>query len=87
MRYALRNCYLPLITGLGINLGFIFNGNVLVEQLFAYPGIGYLFVTAVQQLDYNTIQGIVALAIFGVLTANLILDLLLPVLDPRVKYN
>lgn len=86
-RYALRNCYLPQITGLGITLGSIFNGNVLVEQLFAYPGVGNLFVTAIQQLDFNTIQGIVAMAIFGVLTANLILDLLLPVFDPRVKYN
>lgn len=87
MRYALRNCYLPQITGLGITLGAIFNGNVLVEQLFNYPGVGNLFVTAIQQLDFNTIQGIVALAIFGVLTANLILDLLLPVLDPRIKYQ
>lgn len=86
-RYALRNCYLPQITGLGITLGSIFNGNVLVEQLFAYPGVGYLFVQATQQLDYNTIQGIVSLAIFGVLTANFILDLLLPALDPRIKYN
>lgn len=87
MRYALRNCYLPQITGLGITLGAIFNGNVLVEQLFNYPGVGNLFVTAIQQLDFNTIQGIVALAIFGVLTANLILDLLLPMLDPRIKYH
>jgi peptide/nickel transport system permease protein len=87
MRYALRNCYLPQITGLGITLGSIFNGNVLVEQLFAYPGVGNLFVMATQQLDYNTIQGIVSLAIFGVLTANLLLDLLLPALDPRIKYN
>ncbi len=86
-RYALRNCYLPQITGLGITLGSIFNGNVLVEQLFAYPGVGYLFVQATQQLDYNTIQGIVSLAIFGVLTANFILDLFLPALDPRIKYN
>jgi peptide/nickel transport system permease protein len=44
-------------------------------------------VLAIKQLDYNTVQGIVALAIFGVLTANLILDLLLPALDPRVKYT
>lgn len=86
-RYALRNCFLPQITGLGITLGTIFNGNVLVEQLFAYPGIGNLFVSSIEQLDYNTIQGIVAMTIFGVLTANLILDLLLPALDPRVKYH
>lgn len=85
-QYALRNCYLPQVTGFGISLGFIFNGNVLVEQVFRYPGVGNLLVQAIGVLDYDTIQGIVALAIFGVLTANLIIDLLLPVLDPRVKY-
>jgi peptide/nickel transport system permease protein len=85
-QYALRNCYLPQVTAFGISLGFIFNGNVLVEQLFNYPGIGNLFVQALQVLDYDTIQGIVALVIFAVLTANLALDLMLPALDPRVKF-
>ncbi len=85
-QYALRNCYLPQVTAFGISLGFIFNGNVLVEQLFNYPGIGNLFVQAIGVLDYDTIQGIVALVIFAVLTANLVIDLLLPALDPRVKY-
>jgi peptide/nickel transport system permease protein len=85
-RYALRNCYLPQVTAFGISLGFIFNGNVLVEQLFNYPGVGQQLVHAIQILDFNTIMGVTALAIFGVLTANLILDLLLPTLDPRVKY-
>jgi peptide/nickel transport system permease protein len=85
-QYALRNCYLPQVTAFGISLGFIFNGNVLVEQLFNYPGIGNLFVQAIGVLDYDTIQGIVALIIFAVLTANLVIDLLLPALDPRVKY-
>lgn len=86
VHYALRNCYLPQVTAFGISLGFIFNGNVLVEQLFKYPGVGNLLVQALGILDYNTIQGIVTLTIFAVLTANLIIDLLLPVLDPRVKY-
>lgn len=85
-QYALRNCYLPQVTAFGISLGFIFNGNVLVEQLFNYPGIGNLFVQAIGVLDYDTIQGIVALVIFAVLSANLAIDLLLPALDPRVKY-
>jgi peptide/nickel transport system permease protein len=85
-QYALRNCYLPQVTAFGISLGFIFNGNVLVEQLFNYPGIGHLFIQAIGVLDYDTIQGIVALVIFAVLTANLAIDLLLPALDPRVKY-
>jgi peptide/nickel transport system permease protein len=85
-QYALRNCYLPQVTAFGISLGFIFNGNVLVEQVFNYPGVGNLLIQALSVLDYDTIQGIVALAIFAVLTANLALDLILPVLDPRVKY-
>ena len=84
--YALRNCYLPQITAFGISLGFIFNGNVLVEQLFNYPGLGTTLVTAIQQLDFNTIIGVTDMAIFSVLTAVLLLDLLLPLLDPRVKY-
>jgi peptide/nickel transport system permease protein len=85
-RYALRNCYLPQVTAFGISLGFIFNGNVLVEQLFNYPGLGATLVQAIGILDFNTVMGITNLAIFAVLTANLILDLLLPLLDPRVKY-
>nr|WP_239062154.1 ABC transporter permease [Streptomyces sp. SID13031] len=85
-RYALRNCYLPQVTAFGISLGFIFNGNVLVEQLFNYPGLGTTLVTAIQQLDFNTILGVTDMAIFTVLTAVLLLDLLLPLLDPRVKY-
>lgn len=85
-QYALRNCYLPQVTAFGISLGFIFNGNVIVEQLFNYPGIGNLFIQAIGVLDYDTIQGIIALVIFAVLTANLVIDLLLPALDPRVKY-
>ncbi|MEU0093276.1 ABC transporter permease [Kribbella sp. NPDC006257] len=85
-RYALRNCYLPQVTAFGISLGFIFNGNVLVEQLFNYPGLGTTLVTAIQQLDFNTILGVTDMAIFSVLSAVLLLDLLLPLLDPRVKY-
>jgi peptide/nickel transport system permease protein len=85
-RYALRNCYLPQVTAFGISLGFIFNGNVLVEQLFNYPGLGTTLVSAIQQLDFNTILGVTDMAIFSVLSAVFLLDLLLPLLDPRVKY-
>ena len=85
-QYALRNCYLPQVTAFGISLGAIFNGNVLVETLFNYPGLGNLLVQAIGVLDFNTIQGIIAMVIFVVLFANLIVDLILPLLDPRVKY-
>lgn len=85
LSYALRNAMLPQVTGLAISLGFIVNGTVLVETLFNYPGIGSLLSRAVGLLDYNTIQAIVLMSIFSVLAANLLLDLALPLVDPRVK--
>lgn len=84
-RYALRNALLPQLTGLAISLGFIMNGAFLVEYIFTYPGIGTLFINAIGILDYNTVQGIVLISIVAVLTANLLLDLLLPLVDPRIR--
>ncbi|TAK25583.1 MAG: ABC transporter permease [Chloroflexota bacterium] len=85
-QYALRNCYLPQVTAFGISLGGIFNGNVLVEGLFNYPGLGALLIQAIGILDFNTIQGIITMTVVVVLVANLIIDMILPLLDPRVKY-
>jgi peptide/nickel transport system permease protein len=84
--YVLRNAWLPQIASLGIILGGVVNGNVLVERLFRYPGVGNLLVDSVGIKDVNTAQAVVTLFIFMVLTANLIIDLLLPIFDPRVKY-
>jgi peptide/nickel transport system permease protein len=86
LRYALRNVYMPQVTALAIQLGFIFNGAILIENVFNYPGVGTLLVTAIRILDFNTVQGIISMSIVGVLTANFIVDLILPLLDPRVKY-
>ncbi|NHV06510.1 MAG: ABC transporter permease [Thaumarchaeota archaeon] len=86
-RYLFRNALLPQITGLAIALGSIVNGAYLVEYVFNYPGMGYLFVTALGRLDYNTIQGCVMLTIFTVLTAILLIDITYPLLDPRIRYG
>ncbi|MEM2434841.1 MAG: ABC transporter permease subunit, partial [Nitrososphaerota archaeon] len=59
-------------------------GAFLVEWIFVYPGIGALFVNAIGLLDFNVIQGIIMLTMFTVLTANLIMDLIYPLIDPRV---
>lgn len=83
--YVLRNALLPQVTALAISLGFIVNGALLIETLFNYPGLGSLLVRAIAILDYNTIQGIVLISIVSVLTANLLLDLLLPLIDPRIR--
>jgi len=84
-RYILRNALLPQATGLAMSLGFIVNGSYLVEWIFQYPGIGGLLQFAINILDYNTIQGIVLMSIFTVLTANLIIDLTYPLIDPRIR--
>ncbi|MEM3427785.1 MAG: ABC transporter permease [Thermoproteota archaeon] len=86
-RYLLRNALLPQVTGLAIALGSIVNGAYLVEYIFNYPGMGRLFITALSMLDYNTIQGCVMLTIFTVLTAILILDMIYPLIDPRIRYE
>lgn len=86
-KYAMPNCYLPQITGLLISFGFIFNGNILLEQLFNYPGIGRTLITAINQLDLNTVLGVTNLSIFVVVTAVFVVDLILPILDPRIKYS
>jgi len=84
-RYVLRNAMLPQVTGLALSLGFVMNGFYLVEIIFNYPGIGTLFLTSIGLLDYNTVQGVVLITIVVVLTATLLIDLLLPLVDPRVR--
>ncbi len=82
--YVLRNAMLPQVTGLAISLGFILNGAILVETIFQYPGMGYVLTNSISSLDYNTVQGIMLMSIALVMTATLLLDLLMPLLDPRV---
>jgi peptide/nickel transport system permease protein len=86
-RYILRNILLPQVTGLGMSLGFTLGGQIVIETIFFYPGIGYLFSSAIGALDYNVINGILIIMITVVLTINLIVDLISPILDPRVRYG
>ncbi len=83
--YAFRNALLPQVTALGISLGFSLNGAVVIEAIFLLPGLGGLFVQAMGVRDFNLMQGIVLLTIVAVLTLGLIVDLILPWLDPRIR--
>jgi len=86
-RYVLRNSIIPQVVALGIMLGFTVSGALMVEMVFNYPGMGTLFKLAMESLDYNTLQGIILMTIFVVLTLNFLIDLLLPLFDPRVRYG
>lgn len=83
--YAARNALLPSVTAFGMALGFILSGQILVETIFGYPGLGYLLVKSVNNLDYPLMQGLFLMITFAVLAANLIVDILYTRLDPRVR--
>jgi peptide/nickel transport system permease protein len=85
VRYALRNALLPQATGLALTMGAMMNGQLLIEMMFVYPGLGQVMSRAVQIFDYNTMMGVIIFSIISVMTASLLVDLLLPVLDPRVR--
>jgi len=84
-RYVLPNALLPQITFLALQLGLMFNGAIITEIVFAYPGVGSLIYTAILQGDYNLLMGTVSISIFAVATATLVVDLLYPLIDPRIR--
>jgi peptide/nickel transport system permease protein len=83
--YAARNALLPQLQGFGLALGFVVSGAIIMEIVFSYPGIGLLLLSAVTSNDYPLMQAIFLVITFAVLLANLIVDLLLVVFDPRVR--
>src|SRR5688572_24290702 len=85
--YGLRNALLPQITQLAIALGSILSGAVLVEAMFSYPGLGGLLFGAIAGKDYFVIQGIVLMLIIALALALLIVDLVYPLIDPRIRYQ
>jgi len=85
--YVMRNSLLPQVTDLALALGALFEGALITEFVFSYPGIGYRLYTAILQSDFNMILGVTFFSIVGIATAALFVDLLYPLLDPRVRYR
>jgi peptide/nickel transport system permease protein len=85
--YGVRNAILPQVTALALSLGVVAGGSVIVEYIFTYPGMGYLLYDGIVNGDYTLIQGVVYYLIVGVALAVLIIDLLYPLLDPRITYQ
>ncbi|MCX7682801.1 MAG: ABC transporter permease [Anaerolineae bacterium] len=85
-KYVIRNAILPQITGLALSFGQIFSGALITEIVYSYPGVGSLLYNAVVTGDYNLIMGITALSIVAITTAILIVDLLYPLFDPRIRH-
>jgi len=86
LRYSIRNALLPQLTALALALGNIISGAVLVEVIFQYPGVGSLLYQAIRASDFYMIQGLVFIIIVAIGIATLILDVIYPILDPRITY-
>jgi peptide/nickel transport system permease protein len=83
--YVMRNALVPQVTGLAIVLGSIFNGAIITEVVFGYPGLGRLLVSGVERGDYSLVLGVTTVSIITVSAAVFLIDLIYPLLDPRIQ--
>lgn len=84
-RHALPNALIPVVTLAGVEFGYLLGGAVIVEQIFALPGLGRLVLDAIGQRDYALVQGTVIFIAFNFLVVNLLVDLAYAALDPRIR--
>jgi len=87
LRHALKNALIPVLTVVGLLLGTIVSGNVVLETIFAIPGIGLWVVNAIGTLDYPVIQGVVLVVAVTLVFVNLMVDITYAWLDPRIRYG
>lgn len=85
--YIIRNSLLPQVTGLSVSLGGIFSGALMTEAVFSYPGVGYILFESVLNGDFNLMMACVTYSIIAVATATLLIDIIYPLIDPRVRYR
>ena len=85
VRHALKNALIPFLTITGLQFGFLLGGSVVIEQIFSWPGIGWLTYQSISSRDYAVVQGTVLLGAVGFLLINLLVDIGYSVLDPRIR--
>jgi peptide/nickel transport system permease protein len=85
VRHALKNALIPVLTVSGLQLGFLLGGSVVVEQIFSWPGIGWLTFQSIQFRDYAVVQGAVLIGALGFLAINLLVDIGYVLVDPRIR--
>jgi len=85
VRHAVRNALLPVVTVIGFRIAFLLSGTIVVETVFAIPGIGRLFTDSVFRLDYQVVQSLVVMFAVLVVVVNLVTDLIYAVVDPRIR--
>jgi peptide/nickel transport system permease protein len=86
-KHAMKNSLIPVITLVGVGVGILFGGSVLVETIFAIPGVGRLFVSSIFGQDYLVVQAITLVIAVAILVVNLLVDMSYGWLDPRIRYG
>ncbi len=86
-RHALPNALIPVITVIGFQLGYLLGGTVVIEEIYALPGMGRLALNAIVQRDYPIVQGVVLIIAFLFVLTNLLVDILYAWIDPRIRYE
>jgi peptide/nickel transport system permease protein len=84
-QHALRNALIPFVTSVGINTGYLLGGAIVVEQVFAIPGLGRLILGAIAERNYPLVQATILVVTFAFVLVNFVVDLLYAVIDPRVR--
>lgn len=87
IRHGMRNALISIITIIGLSLPTLFGGSVIVETIFAWPGMGQMAITAVTQRDYPVLMGVALVSSVIVLASNLLADIAYALVDPRIRYN
>jgi len=84
-KHALRNALIPTVTVVGIQIGVLLGGNMIIESVFAWPGMGRLAVAAIKESDYSVIQGVVMIYALTFVAANLLVDIIYTLLNPKIE--
>jgi peptide/nickel transport system permease protein len=87
VRHALRNALIPVVTLAGVEMGYLLGGAVIVEEIFALPGLGRLALNAISQRDYALVQGVALFIAVNFVLINLLVDLIYAAIDPRITYT
>lgn len=86
-KHAIRNAMLPIVTLIGLQLPMLLGGSVIIEQIFSWPGLGLMTMSAILNRDFPVIMGVSLLAAVAVLMANIITDILYAIVDPTIRYD
>ncbi len=87
MIHALRNAAIPVFTTVSMQVAYLLGGEVIIEKVFAFPGLGLLLLNAIDKRDYPVIQGIILVIAIIVVLINLITDILYAIIDPRIRLD